>query len=122
MRLAFLLFIVFLLFSCNNANHVDNLEQPQFNIVWLVAEDLSPILPPYGDFTVPTPNISRLAAEGITYDRAFSPSGVCAPSRAALATGCYPTRIGANHMRTGPWFGAKLPQDFIDHLPSTSSY
>ena len=94
----------------------ENKKRPQTiirpNIVWIVAEDLSPILPPYGDSTVTTPNISQLAAEGVTYDNAFSPSGVCAPSRAAIATGCYPIRIGANHMRTGPWFGKGYP----DHL------
>ncbi len=70
------------------------------NIVWLVAEDLSPIIPPFGDNTVATPNISRLANEGVRYTSAFSTSGVCAPSRAALATGMYQNGIGALHMRT----------------------
>ena len=69
------------------------------NIIWLVAEDLSPVLPMYGDSTIETPTLSRLAEEGIVFDRVFSPSGVCAPSRAAIATGMYPTRIGALHMR-----------------------
>ena len=49
------------------------------NILWLVAEDLSPIIPPYGDTTVETPHLSRLADEGIRYTNAFSVSGVCAP-------------------------------------------
>lgn len=71
------------------------------NILWLVAEDLSPYLPAFGDSTVETPNLSRLAAEGVRYTRCFSPSGVCAPSRAAISTGMYPTHIGAMHMRTG---------------------
>ena len=70
------------------------------NILWLVAEDLSPIVPPYGDTTVQTPHLSRLAAEGIRYDNAFSVSGVCAPSRFTLATGVYTTSAGAHHMRT----------------------
>lgn len=70
------------------------------NIVWLVAEDLSPIIPPFGDNTVSTPNLSRLADEGVRYTNAFSTSGVCAPSRAALATGMYQNGIGALHMRT----------------------
>lgn len=70
------------------------------NILWLVAEDLSPIIPPFGDTTVETPNLSRLAAEGIRYTNAFSVSGVCAPSRFTLATGVYTTSAGAHHMRT----------------------
>ena len=70
------------------------------NILWIVAEDLSPIIPPFGDQTVNTPNLSRLADEGVRYTSVFSTSGVCAPSRAALATGMYQNRIGAHHMRT----------------------
>ncbi len=71
------------------------------NIVWIVAEDLGPYLPSFGDSTIETPNLSRLAAEGVRYTHVFSPSGVCAPSRAALATGMYQNSIGAHHMRTG---------------------
>ena len=70
------------------------------NILWLVAEDLSPYISAYGDDTAPTPVLDRLAAEGVRYSNAFSVSGVCAPSRASLITGTYPTSIGAHHMRT----------------------
>lgn len=70
------------------------------NILWLVLEDMSPILPDYGDNTIRTPHISKLAKEGIKYTNAYSTSGVCAPSRATLALGMYPSSIGANHMRT----------------------
>jgi N-sulfoglucosamine sulfohydrolase len=80
------------------------------NILWIVAEDLGPYLPSFGDSTITTPNISRLAAEGVRFTHFFSPSGVCAPSRAAISTGMYPSSIGANHMRTGPWY-ADLPPD-----------
>ncbi|MDP5169014.1 MAG: sulfatase-like hydrolase/transferase, partial [Bacteroidia bacterium] len=88
------------------------------NILWLVAEDLSPILPMYGDSTVETPNLSRLAAEGVVYDNFFSPSGVCSPSRAAIATGMYPSSIGAHHMRTlsfGPYSPEGIP--FYECVP-----
>ena len=84
------------------ATHAGAADSPETrpNILWLVAEDLGPILPPYGDRTVATPNLSRLAAEGIRYANAFSVSGVCAPSRFTLATGVYATSAGAHHMRT----------------------
>ncbi|MDC6354919.1 MULTISPECIES: sulfatase family protein [unclassified Robiginitalea] len=85
-----------------------SLELPEKpNILWLVAEDLSPYIAAYGDSTVHTPNLDRLAAEGVRYTRMFSPSGVCAPSRAAIALGMYPTRTGAMHMRTGPWYSTQ---------------
>ncbi len=71
------------------------------NILWLVTEDMGPYIPPFGDSTVQTPNLSRLAAEGIIYPNLYSVSGVCSPSRAAIATGMYPTSIGASNMRTG---------------------
>ncbi|MDD9890962.1 MAG: sulfatase [Gammaproteobacteria bacterium] len=70
------------------------------NILWIVAEDLSPIIPPFGDHTIATPNLSKLAEEGIRYTNVYSTSGVCAPSRAAIALGTYQNRIAAQHMRT----------------------
>jgi len=59
-------------------------EDDRPNILWLVLEDASPILAPYGDTTIDTPNMSRLAKEGITYTNVYSPSGVCSPSRVAM--------------------------------------
>ncbi len=70
------------------------------NILWLVTEDMGPYLAAFGDSTIETPNLDRLAAQGIIYPHLYSPSGVCAPSRAAIATGLYPSSFGANHMRT----------------------
>ena len=64
---------------------------------------MGPYIAAFGDSTIQTPNLSRLAAEGVRYPNLFSPSGVCAPSRAAIATGMYPSGIGANHMRTGSY-------------------
>ncbi len=116
--------------SCNPAEESDagesarspdyaNLELPDRpNILWIVAEDLGPYLPMFGDSTVETPHLSRLAREGVVYTHFFSPSGVCAPSRAAIATGMYPTRIGANHMRTGPWYRFDVPEEVIRNYPT----
>ena len=84
--------------SCQGNTEVEKPSRP--NILWLVAEDLGPYIAPFGDSTTSTPNLSRLASEGVIYTRTFSPSGVCAPSRAAIATGMYPSSIGASHMRT----------------------
>ena len=71
------------------------------NILWLVAEDLSPFyLNAYGDPRAETPNLDRLAREGVVYTNNFSVSGVCSPSRATLSTGLYPNSFGAQNMRT----------------------
>lgn len=70
------------------------------NILWLTAEDLSPRLGCYGDQTVVTPNLDRLAAEGIRFTRAFTATGVCAPCRHTIITGLYPMQSGAQYMRT----------------------
>ncbi|MEM9918002.1 MAG: sulfatase [Bacteroidota bacterium] len=111
--------------SCSESpleNSASEVKAPQWpkrpNILWLVAEDLSPVIPPFGDSTVSTPNLSRLAAEGICYPNTFSPSGVCAPSRAAIALGMYPSGIGAHHMRTGPWFDFELSKETIERTAS----
>jgi len=70
------------------------------NILCITCEDISARLGSYGDTVALTPVLDRLAREGVRFTRMFSVSGVCAPSRAALITGMYPSGIGANHMRT----------------------
>jgi arylsulfatase A-like enzyme len=84
------------LISCSDEKKL--IKRP--NIVWLVAEDLGLYIPSFGDSTISTPNLSRLADEGVRYTNVYSVSGVCSPSRASIVTGMYPTSIGAHHMRT----------------------
>src|SRR5277367_1716441 len=53
----------------------------------------------YGDLhsygsTLPTPNLDRMAQEGVQFNRFYAANNVCSPSRAGLLTGCYPTRVG----------------------------
>ncbi|MCB0686059.1 MAG: sulfatase [Saprospiraceae bacterium] len=105
-------FLTYALFSCQDPTGLpvqddgqktvryQDLQLPEKpNILWLVAEDLSPYLSFYGDSTIKTPNLERLAREGICFDQFYSPAPVCSPSRACIATGLYPTRFGAGHMR-----------------------
>ena len=77
----------------------DDTEIKRPNVVWLSVEDMSPWLPCYGDDTVATPNLDRLAREGVRFRHAFATSPVCAPARSSLITGCYATRIGTMQMR-----------------------
>ena len=97
-NLVFILLLYFWSISCGPRSLNSKGESP--NIIWLVAEDLGPYIPAFGDSTVDTPNLDRLSREGVRYTNVYSVSGVCSPSRAALATGMYPSSIGAHNMRT----------------------
>src|SRR5688572_22458082 len=79
------------------------------NILWLVAEDFGQHLACYGVKEVHTPNLDRLAAEGVRYTRFFTTAPVCSPSRSAFMTGMYQTSIGAHHHRSHRDDDFKLP-------------
>ncbi len=70
------------------------------NIVWIVLDDASQNTGAYGDRQARTPNMDRLAREGVRFTNAFTHAPVCAPSRSGLMTGMYPTTTGAHHMRS----------------------
>lgn len=70
------------------------------NILWIIAEDMSPTLGCYGDADAYTPNIDALAKESLLYTHAFAAYPVCSPSRSCLITGMYPTSTGTGQMRS----------------------
>ncbi len=70
------------------------------NVLWLIGEDLGPELGCYGTEQVWTPNLDRLAKDGMRYTRAFTVAPVCSPSRSAFMTGMYQTTIGAHNHRS----------------------
>jgi len=72
----------------------------QPNILWLVGENIKLDLGCYGEKLVHTPNLDRLAAEGVRYTRVFSTNPACAPSRSAFFTGMYQTTTDTHHMRS----------------------
>lgn len=71
----------------------------RWNMVLLMAEDLSPRLGSYGDPVARTPNLDRLAEQGERYTHAFTAAGVCAISRASMIMGVHANHFGAGHMR-----------------------
>lgn len=70
------------------------------NILWITCEDMSPDLGCYDAPNAWTPNLDRLASEGLVFDNAFATTPVCAPARSTLITGMYATSIGTQHMRS----------------------
>jgi len=84
------------------------LAAPRPNILWLIAEDYGPHLGCLGTQEVWTPNLDRLAAEGVLYTRFFT-GHVCSPSRSAFMTGMYATSIGAHNHRSHRADGYRLP-------------
>lgn len=90
------------------------------NIVFILADDLG-----YGDVKalnpaskIPTPNIDRLAAEGMTFTDAHSPSAVCTPTRYATLTGRYSWR---SKMKSGVLNGYSEPLIEVDR-PTVASH
>ena len=73
-------------------------EQP--NILWLTTEDMSPALGAFGDAYARTPNLDRLARDGVRYTAAYASAPICSPSRSALITGVYATSLGTQHLRS----------------------
>ena len=96
------------------------------NIVWIVPEDMNFELGAFGDSVARTPNIDRLAEEGVRFTNAFATSGTCAPSRAALITGMYATSIGAHHMRSSRGGYQPVPppevKTFTEYLRAAGYY
>ena len=71
------------------------------NILWFVIDDMSANFSCYGESTVQTPHVDRLANEGTRFTNAFVTAPVCSPCRSAMITGMYQTSIGAHHHRSG---------------------
>lgn len=71
------------------------------NIVWIIPDDMSADFSCYGETSIETPNVDRLAARGVRFTNAFVTAPVCSTCRSAFITGMYQTSIGAHHHRSG---------------------
>lgn len=91
------------------------------NILWVTSEDNSPYLGCYGDALAQTPNLDRLAAQGVRYRRAFANGPVCSVARTTLITGMYATSLGAQNHRSS----VAIPEQFKlypEHLRTAGYY
>ena len=86
------------------------------NVLFVAVDDLRPALGCYGDKTAVTPNLDKLAGEGILFERSYCQFAVCSPSRLSLMTGRRPDSIRVwdlgTHFRKAVPDAVTLPQLF----------
>ncbi len=97
------------------------------NVLFIVADDLNCAVGPYVNSgsvgaTALTPNLDRLAARGVTFERAYCQQAVCNPSRSSFLTGLRPDTVGVDDLRksfreTAPGGSTlvTLPEHFKNH-------
>ncbi|MCH2208567.1 MAG: sulfatase-like hydrolase/transferase [Lentisphaerales bacterium] len=88
------IFVLYYLLSCSLFS------QQKPNILWIVAEDISPLFGAYGEKDAYTPFIDKLAKKSLLYKRAYSTAPICSPSRSALASGMFATSLGSQNLRS----------------------
>jgi uncharacterized sulfatase len=81
--------------------------EPKLNVLLIISDDLRDTVGCYGNRAVKTPNIDRLAARGVRFERAYAQYPVCNPSRTSFLTGLRCEQTGVTDNRT--MFRTKLP-------------
>ena len=114
-----LLICLFVIFSASIKAETRT-ERP--NVLILFLDDLDPDFGCYGNTLVTTPNIDKLAKEGVRFPHAFATAPVCGPSHTSLFTGCYTSTIGCPHHRSS--YIDKLPEGYtiLTELMSISGF
>ncbi|UCE46280.1 MAG: sulfatase-like hydrolase/transferase [Phycisphaerales bacterium] len=82
--------------------------QERPNILWITSEDNSPLLGCYGDEQAHTPNLDRLARQGVRYRNAFANAPVCSAARSTLIIGMLASSVGLHNHRSK----VRIPDSF----------
>jgi len=92
------------------------IEHPNF--LFILIDDLGWMdLGCYGSSFYETPNLDKLASEGIRFTNAYASCPVCSPTRASILTGKYPATLGLTQFIGGSTEGKLIEPPYIDHLP-----
>ena len=91
------------------------------NVLFIVSDDLkASVLGCYGDEVCKTPNIDRLAREGMVFERAYCQGTVCAPSRRSFMYSRYADTKGVNlgeHLKRHGWYSARVGKIYHMRVP-----
>lgn len=97
-----LLLVLIALVSCSTPPTQEESSENTFrNVMLIISDDLAThAVGSYGNDIVHTPNIDRLASEGVRFEKAYANSPMCTPSRATIMTGRYPHATGVTLLRS----------------------
>jgi arylsulfatase A-like enzyme len=107
LKIGYLILISF----CSACTRAQPVERP--NVIFLGVDDLRTELNSYGCSHMKTPNIDRLAAMGLQFNRAYVQQAVCAASRASFLTGCRPNTTTVNYP-----YNDYYTEEFVESHPT----
>ena len=93
MRFLQLFLVLTIAFGCKSKTEEKPAVKKQPNILFIAIDDLRPELGAYGSDIAVTPNLDKLASQGLLFNRAYCQEAICSPSRASLMTGARPETI-----------------------------
>ncbi|HEX5024048.1 MAG TPA: sulfatase-like hydrolase/transferase, partial [Agriterribacter sp.] len=103
--------LVLLTYGFQKSNRALTPKSSHPNVIVIFMDDMGyGDLECYGGFPYHTPNINKLAAQGMRFTNFYAAQAVCSASRAGLLTGCYPNRIGISGALF-PWSTKALQPD-----------
>ena len=100
-RFIFLLVLIIMAGCSTPPTREESSENTFRNVLLIISDDLAThAVGSYGNDIVQTPNIDRLASEGVRFEKAYANSPMCTPSRATIMTGRYPHATGVTLLRS----------------------
>ncbi|WP_289042124.1 sulfatase [uncultured Zobellia sp.] len=84
-------------FNCKQETGMANKQKQRPNVLFIAIDDLRPELGSYGSEIAQSPNLDKLASQGLQFNRAYCQQAICGPSRASVLTGLRPETSGIFH-------------------------